>query len=225
VATTTDEARTWRLPVVDRRVGAFAVVALVALLVGAAVVAYQLIPRAPGGDSAEAGFLRDMSDHHAQGVEMALILHDRTADESLLTLTTDIAMTQQGQIGTMQGWLDLWDISPTGDDPTMAWMDHPITDGLMPGMATPEQLEQLRTLPVEEAEVLFLQLMIRHHQGGVDMAEALLERGEQAEVTTFARGVVASQQGEINAMNGMLEQRGQSPITDPLPTDDSHTGH
>src|SRR5688572_23851655 len=111
------------LPDAGPRVSVFAMVALVALLVGAAVVAYQLIPRAPGGDSAEAGFLRDMSDHHAQGVEMALILYDRTADESLLTLTTDIAMTQQGQIGTMQGWLDIWDLSPTGDDPTMAWMD------------------------------------------------------------------------------------------------------
>lgn len=225
MATTTDEARTWRLPLVDRRFGVFALVALVALLAGAAIFVYGLIPRAPAGDSAEAGFLRDMSDHHAQGVEMALILHDRTTDVDLLTMTTDIAMTQQGQIGTMQGWLDIWDLAPTGDDPPMAWMDHPITDGLMPGMATPEQIEQLRTLPVDQADVLFLQLMIRHHQGGVEMAEALLERSDQPEVTTFARGVVASQNGEINAMNRMLQDRGHPPITDPLPADDGHTDH
>ena len=225
MATTTEGARTWRGPAINRRAGVFALLAVLALVVGAAVFVYGMIPRPPDGDSAEAGFLRDMSDHHAQGVEMALILHDRTADAGLLTMTTDIAMTQQGQIGAMQGWLDVWDISPTGDDPKMAWMDHPIKDGLMPGMATPEQLAQLETLPVDQAEVLFLQLMIRHHQGGVDMAEALLDRSEQQEVTTFARGVVTSQSSEIETMNGMHEARGQTPITDPLPTDDSHTQH
>lgn len=225
MATTTEGARTWRVPTVNRRVGVFALLAMLAMVVGAAVLVYGMIPRPPDGDSAEAGFLRDMSDHHAQGVEMALILHDRTADAGLLTMTTDIAMTQQGQIGAMQGWLDVWDLSPTGDDSKMAWMDHPIEDGLMPGMATPEQMAQLETLPVEQAEVLFLQLMIRHHQGGVDMAEALLDRSDQQEVTTFARGVVASQGSEIDTMNGMLEARGQAPITDALPADGEHPDH
>ncbi len=225
MATTGDAARPLPLPTIGRRFGAFAAIALLALLAGAAVFVYQLIPRPPGETSAEAGFLRDMSDHHAQAVEMALILHDRTADGELQMITTDIAMTQQGQIGTMQGWLDLWDLSPTGDDPPMAWMDHPITDGLMPGMATAEEIEQLRTLSVDQAEIRFLQLMIRHHQGGVKMAEALLARSDQDEVTTLARGIVASQQGEIDAMNAMLQARGQSPITDPLPTEDRHADH
>ena len=225
MATVTSEQRTRRLPGIDRRIGLFALVAVGALLVGAAVFVYQSIPRPPENNSAEAGFLRDMSDHHAQGVEMSQILHDRTADEQLLTITTDIAMTQQGQIGTMLGWLDLWDLSPTGADPAMAWMDHPVTDGLMPGMATAEQVEQLSTLPVDHAEVLFMQLMIRHHQGGVAMAEAVLERSDQEEVTNLAQSIVRSQNSEIDAMNQMLQARGQAPITDPLPTDDSHTDH
>jgi uncharacterized protein (DUF305 family) len=225
MATVISEKRTRRLPGIDRRVGLFALLAVVALLVGSAVFVYQSIPRPPESDSAEAGFLRDMSDHHAQAVEMALILHDRTADEQLLTMTTDIAMTQQGQIGTMLGWLDLWDVSPTSDDPAMAWMDHPITDGMMPGMATAEQVEQLSTLPVDQAEVLFMQLMIRHHQGGVAMAEAVLERSNQEEVTNLAQSIVRSQNSEIDAMNQMLQARGQAPITDPLPADDGHTDH
>jgi uncharacterized protein (DUF305 family) len=65
--------------------------------------------------------------------------------------------------------------------------------------------------------------MIRHHQGGVDMAEAYLARGDQEEVSFMADRIVLLQAGEIDTMNAMLEQRGQSPITDPLP--DSHEDH
>lgn len=219
------QGRTWSFGGVDRRSGLFALVALAALAVGAAVFLYQSIPREPGENSAEAGFLRDMSDHHLQAVEMAMILRDRTEDEPLFFLTTDIALTQQGQVGTMQGWLDLWDLSPTGEEPAMAWMDHPVTEGRMPGMAAPEEIEQLRTLPVGQAEVLFLQLMIRHHQGGVAMADAVLDRGDQPEVTRLAESIVAAQQSEIDTMNQMLQQRGEPPITDPLPIDDGHAEH
>jgi uncharacterized protein (DUF305 family) len=73
---------------------------------------------------------------------------------------------------------------------------------------------------VEQAEVLFLQLMIRHHQAGVDMAEAVLALSDQKQVTRLAERIVQSQQTEIDTMNAMLVARGQQPITDPLP--DSH---
>ncbi len=130
---------------------------------------------------------------------------------------TDIILSQQNQIGMMEGWLDLWDLSPNLQGPMMAWMDHPVEEGeIMPGMATAEQVESLRTLPVSEAEVAFLQLMIRHHQGAVHMADAYLERGDQEEVSEFARNIIAVQDREIETMNAMLEQRGVDPITDGL---------
>ena len=161
--------------------------------------------------------LRDMLPHHAQAVEMALIIRDRTDDEQLRFLATDIILSQQTQIGMMGGWLDLWDLSPNLEGPMMAWMDHPVEEGEpMPGMATAEQVESLRTLPVEEAEVLFFQLMIRHHQGAVHMAEAYLERGDQEEVSEFARNIIAVQDREIETMNSMLELRGADPIIDGL---------
>jgi uncharacterized protein (DUF305 family) len=81
----------------------------------------------------------------------------------------------------------------------------------------------LQTLPVAEAEVLFLELMIRHHQGGVEMAEAYLERGDQDEVAFMADRIVLLQDSEIDTMNAMLEQRAQTPLTDPLP--DDHEEH
>ncbi len=199
-----------------------ALVALGLIAVGLGVLAWQLWPKAPGGDSAEAGFLRDMYSHHAQAVEMAMMIRDRTEDEELTTLTTEIALGQSTQMGTMLGYLALWDLPLGSTDPSMAWMGHP-TEGLMPGMATNEEIAQLETLPAGEAEILFLQLMIRHHEGGVDMAQAYLERGDQDEVALMADRIVLLQAAEIDTMNYLLEQRGDSPDTEPMP--DSHEDH
>lgn len=199
--------------------------ALLALLIVGGLIMVIALDRTPGDDSAEAGFLRDMMPHHDQAVEMALIIRDRTDDQQLFFTATDITLTQQNQIGMMGGWLQLWDLSPNQDGPMMAWMDHPIDEGLMPGMATQEEIDQLRTLPLEEAEVLFLQLMIRHHQGGVHMGQAYLARGDQEDVSRFAESLVRVQRLEIETMNVMLEQRGQEPITDPLDVAGEHEGH
>ena len=194
---------------------------MAAVLLGAAVFGWQLWPRDPGSSSPEAGFLRDMSTHHSQAVEMALIIRDRTSDPQLKALATDIALSQTNEMGLMRGYLDLWGLPLTGDDIPMTWMGMP-TEGPMPGMATPEDVERLRTLPVDQAEMLFLQFMIRHHQGGVEMAQAVLDRSDQKQVTFLAGRIVMLQNAEIGTMNSMLEDRGEAPITDPLP--DSH-GH
>jgi uncharacterized protein (DUF305 family) len=192
------------------------------ILIGIGVFAFQMIPRDPGDNSAEAGFARDMSAHHGQAVQMALAIRDRTEDEQLHYLATDIMLTQQSEIGMMTGWLMSWGLGNVGSDDPMTWMGHPTT-GLMPGMATQEQVAELSSLPVDQAEVLFLQLMIRHHQGGVEMAEAILDRTDNDMIRKVATQMVVIQDAEIDTMNQMLEARGQAPITDPLP--DSHTGH
>jgi uncharacterized protein (DUF305 family) len=217
-----DERRSTRAPFLSTlRQNRVAAALVAVILVGIGVFAFQWIPRDPGEDSAEAGFARDMSAHHGQAVQMAMIIRDRTGDEQLFFLATDIALMQQGEIGQMTGWLLAWGLDVSGNGEQMAWMGMPTT-GLMPGMATQDQIAQLETLPVDEAEVLFLRLMIRHHQGGVDMAEAYLERGDNDVVTAFAEQVIRNQAKEIDTMNAMLEQRGQAPITDPLPSHDSH---
>lgn len=197
---------------------------LVALLAGVTIFIYQAIPKFPGENSAEAGFLRDMITHHNQAVEMAMIIRDRTSDPALKSLATDMVLTQSSQIGMMQGWLNVWGVDATGNQPAMAWMGDPVPEGRqMPGMAAPAQVDQLKTLPVPQAEVLFFQLMIRHHQGGVNMAEAILAKSDQTQIRQLANTIVTGQRSEIDAMNGMLTQRGQPAITDPLPMDMS--GH
>jgi uncharacterized protein (DUF305 family) len=188
-------------------------VSLAAVLVAAAIAAvvlWFLWPRTPGEGSAEAGFLRDMSIHHDQAVEMALIIRDRTEDPQLHALATDIVLTQEAEIGTMTGWLLEWDLSLTGSEPAMTWMGHAM-EGPMPGMASPEDIQQLRDLPVPEAEALFLRLMIRHHAAGIDMAEACLDRCDDDDVLRLSHGIVNSQNAEINTMQTMLAARGQEP--------------
>ncbi len=171
------------------------------------VLALYLTSRPPGDDSAEAGFARDMMVHHAQAVEMAGILRDKSVSPEMETLATDIALTQQAQIGQMQGWLAVWGLPMTGAEPPMTWMGHH-TDGRMPGMATPEEIEALREAPPEEAEKRFLRLMIPHHQAAVPMAEAVLEETDRLEVRQLAGAIAASQKAEIETMRDLLAERG-----------------
>jgi uncharacterized protein (DUF305 family) len=203
--------------------GPYLLLAGVAVLLAAASLALFLSSRPPGNSSAEAGFARDMSVHHAQAVEMAEIVRDRTEDEQVRILATDMALTQQAQIGRMQGWLDAWGLPATGTEPTMAWMGHP-TEGRMPGMATPEEINGLRNMPTPEMNKQFLRLMIPHHQAAIPMAHAALERTDRPEVERLAQAIVASQESEIENMQEMLRERGAEPVTEGDASHD-HAGH
>ncbi len=195
-----------------QKIGAIGLIAVIVLLVGGSILYSVLGETTPDENSAEAGFLRDMQVHHTQAVVMADTIRFRTEDDQIMAMATDIAFAQMSQIGTMSGFLQLWDLNSTGEEPAMAWMGHPTT-GLMPGMATDEEVDQLQTLPVEEAEVLFLQLMNRHHFAGVEMAEAVLERSDQEDVVLLAEGMMRVQDAEIEVMNILLTERGAEPIT------------
>src|SRR5688572_23419724 len=88
--------------------GRLTVVPLGGAVVGAALA--MLLSRAavPGDESAEAGFARDMATHHAQAVEMALVIRDTSSDRALRTLAYDIVVTQSTQRGVFMGWLQAW---------------------------------------------------------------------------------------------------------------------
>ncbi len=161
----------------------------------------------PSENSAEVGFARDMSEHHLQAVEMATILYAKTEDETMRFLAYDILTTQQGQVGAMSGWLDLWGYAKNSSTPRMAWMGMPM-EGMMPGMATREQIAQLEAAEGESADVLFMQLMIPHHESGVDMARAAFLQSENPVVRNFAFHVMESQEGEIDYMESWLRERG-----------------
>lgn len=199
----THPARRWTDPLV---LLVFAVV-----LVGSIWTVRTLEPGAPSETSADVGFARDMSDHHAQAVAMAEIIRSKTEDPEIRTIATDVALTQQAQIGQMRGWLDAWGRPVAGRGDSMAWMGHGGAE--MPGMATTDELRDLNRSTGAAADELFLRLMIRHHRGGLLMASAAVAQAERDEVRTLARAVRDGQTAEIAAMSDLLSQMGAGPET------------
>ncbi|CAD5997296.1 DUF305 domain-containing protein [Agreia sp. COWG] len=215
----------WRLT------AAAAIASLLVLCIGL-VGGWLLAERAsdPASSSAEAGFARDMQQHHNQAVEMALIVRDRSDDPEIRSLAYDIATSQAQQSGQMYAWLNDWGLPQASPTPAMSWMSEPPLDGSagaghahdqtgsaesalnaasrpMPGMASTADLDRLRTADEAGAEVLFLTLMLAHHRGGVEMADGVLERSEHPLVSTLARAIVFAQSGEIDYMERLLADR------------------
>lgn len=177
---------------------------------------------APADTSVEAGFARDMQVHHNQAVEMAMIVRDRTDDPAVRLLAYDIATSQSQQSGQMFGWLAEWGLPQAATEPSMTWMSRPTLGGAshdhtagpahtpggpMPGLATREQIVELSAANGIEAERLFLQLMIAHHQGGVEMAQAVIARSTNRVVLDLAGSIVTAQTSEIELMTQMLAAR------------------
>ncbi|EAQ00580.1 putative secreted protein [Janibacter sp. HTCC2649] len=166
----------------------------------------------PLDNSAEAGFSRDMQTHHGQAVQMSLLIAERTEDPAVRTLANDIMTSQQGQAGRMSGWLEVWGLSPTGSEPAMAWMGsehHGATAGAaesvaMPGMASATDIANLTAARGVDADRIFLSLMIEHHRGGIEMADAVLARSKRTEVVTLAGAMKSAQTSEIAVMEQML---------------------
>jgi uncharacterized protein (DUF305 family) len=187
---------------------------VVGLVLGVAIG--FLFPRGstPADDSAEAGFARDMSTHHSQAVEMGMIAYTRATNADVRIMARDIALTQQGQIGMMQAWLQEWNLQPTGSQPPMAWMPDgaaSVRDGLMPGMATPAELTQLREATGLDEDRLFLRLMIQHHLGGIHMAQAVVATSKEKEVVEAAELAINNQQRELTDMQALQKDVGAKP--------------
>ena len=87
----------------------------------------------------------------------------------------------------------------------MEWMGMS-TEGAMPGMASREEINRLRDLPPEEADRLFLQLMIPHHEAAVPMSDAVLEQTSNPAVERLANAIIDSQEAEISIMQEMLQE-------------------
>ncbi|PPH76203.1 DUF305 domain-containing protein [Rathayibacter rathayi] len=209
-----------------------AAVAVVALLLGAAggYLFGALAPFAsaatPSSTSAEAGFARDMQVHHLQGAELAMIAQERSTDDDVLTVSKDILLTQQQQAGQLFGWLNAWGLPQAAPEPSMTWMGRPTLAGAadahssmgmgtedgvvpasMPGLATSEQISALSSASGRGFDQMFLELMIAHHRGAIDMADALLARSRVTVATDFASSVITAQEAEISLMEQMLADR------------------
>jgi uncharacterized protein (DUF305 family) len=204
-------------PRASARRGAGLLLAASLCVVAALLIAWR--SSTPRDDAAEAGFARDMATHHAQAVEMSFVIRDKSRDEQLRALAYDIIVTQSTQRGVFMGWLQEWGLPQASARPRMAWMPGhaqsvQVSKGgvvLMHGMASDDELRRLREAQGVDAEILFLQLMIRHHEGGVVMARALAGLSRRAEVEQMAKSIDEGQRAEIAQMTEMLANRGAQP--------------
>ena len=139
-------------------------------------------------------FAQGMIPHHEQAVEMATLALATSSDPEILALATQIRDAQAPEIEQMQGWLD-------SSDSMM--MDH---DMQMGGMLSTTEMDALANATGSEFDRLFLEGMIGHHEGAVQMAQMILN-SDNAEAKALGEAIVTSQTAEIELMRDMLAAR------------------
>jgi uncharacterized protein (DUF305 family) len=162
----------------------------------------------PGFNAQDHEFATMMIPHHQQAIELAGMVPDHSTDPDLIALAAKISAEQDPEIKALRVFLVQWDENP--DDNTSAGDDDgghggDGGHGAMAGMVDDATMAKLQTLKGAEFETLWLQSMISHHQGAIDMAKAEVAHGQNVDIKRMAQTMVDTQQAEITQMNQMLE--------------------
>lgn len=151
---------------------------------------------------ADVTFLTDMYPHHAQALDMATLVEGRSTTQAVIDLATKIKGEQQPEMNAMTGLLTSFS-EPA--PPTTEGMDMSGASG-MAGMMSPQDMTRLRTLTGSEFDRTWLTMMIAHHTGAIEMANAELSAGTNPDTRQLATNIITAQQAEIDTMNGLLSQ-------------------
>jgi uncharacterized protein (DUF305 family) len=159
-------------------------------------------------NAADVAFAQMMIPHHRQAVEMARLAAGRAADPAVAKLAARIEAAQAPEIETMAGWLASWG-QPTAPAAGMHGMGHggSAMPGTMPGMMSDADMAGLRAASGAAFDRLFLEMMIRHHEGAIGMARAERRDGLFGPATRLAATVEAAQAREVATMRGMLDAK------------------
>ena len=156
---------------------------------------------------ADTEFMQGMIGHHAQALDMVALLETRSTDPGMKMLALRIKVSQQDEIKFMRRWL-----AERGETVPDEHAHHAHDYKLMPGMLSPEEMAKLGAAKGPEFDRLFLEYMIKHHDGALLMVNELFKKdgaGQQPDVHAFASDVIADQQMEIDRMIGMLRGMGK----------------
>ena len=151
---------------------------------------------------ADVRFMQGMIGHHAQALEMTALLASRTERDDMRLLGKRIEISQADEIKMMQDWL-----KSRGQELPDPHAHHKHGATLMPGMLTAEEMGRLAAAKGAEFDRLFLEFMIKHHEGALIMVEQLFSTpgaGQESEMFAFASDVEADQRMEIDRMGAML---------------------
>lgn len=159
----------------------------------------------PAGFNADDhAFATNMIPHHEQAIELSAMVPDHTTNADLIALAAKISAEQEPEIKTLRVFLVQWDENP--DDGASQGEDgghggH----GAMAGMVDEATMAKLQSLQGAEFDTLWLQSMISHHQGAIEMAKAEVANGQNDDVKRMAQTMIDTQQAEITQMNQMLK--------------------
>jgi len=154
-------------------------------------------------NAADVMFVQMMIPHHEQAVEMSeMILAKDGVDPEVVALAEQIRAAQDPEIDLMEQWLSDWGLSSMSG---MEGMDHGGMDhGGMDGMMSDEQMAALQSADGATGATMFLELMIEHHVGAVEMAEQVIDDGRDADVRALAEEMIVGQSAEITTMRELL---------------------
>ena len=151
---------------------------------------------------ADVAFMQGMIGHHAQAMEMTDLLATRTRSDDMRKLAKRIEVSQADEIRMMKDWL-----TERGEPLPDPHAHH--SGPLMPGMLSEGEMSKLRAATGPEFDRLFLESMIKHHEGALVMVRELFAQGgaaQEAEIFAFASDVDADQRMEIQRMAAMLKE-------------------
>lgn len=190
---------------------------VVAAAASPAIAGAQDSAQVPAHAQADARFLRDMIGHHAQALEMTALVPTRAGRDDVRLMAERIEVSQRSEIARMQQWLRVRGLAVPEVDAHHAHAPaagehagHAAGDAHagMPGMATPEEMARLAAASGAAFDALFLELMIRHHEGALVMVEELFGTpggGQDSEMYAIASEVDADQRMEIDRMRAMQQ--------------------
>ncbi|EHB55358.1 protein of unknown function DUF305 [Mycolicibacterium rhodesiae JS60] len=143
-------------------------------------------------------FAQMMIPHHEQAVELAGMASEHSTNQAVLALASTISAEQQPEINAMKALLLQWDVDPNSTG------DHGGHGASMQGMVDDATMAKLKSLNGPEFDTLWLQAMIGHHQGAIEMAKAEIANGQSVDMTAMAKNMLTAQQAEIDQMKQML---------------------
>ena len=149
-------------------------------------------------NDADVSFSKEMIQHHRQAVDMAELAASRASSQEVKELATKIKGAQDPEIKTMSGWLTSWGEEVPED---MSGMDM---SSSMPGMMSSEDMDKLEKASGAEFDKMFLEMMVKHHEGAVTMAKTEKSDGKYGPAVKLADDVITAQTAEIKEMNKLL---------------------
>jgi uncharacterized protein (DUF305 family) len=155
-------------------------------------------------NSIDVAFAQGMIPHHAQAVEMSELAATNTSDPEVQALATEIIAAQGPEIEQMTTWLTEWGAEVPDPDASMEENMEMAGGMMMSGMISEADFERLRAARDAEFDRLYLELMILHHEGAVEMARQELDGGDSPDAKALAQQIIDTQQAEITRMEQLL---------------------